>query len=127
MHIPDYTQYFASMEELADFCMLEVDEQNAILATLADAGRLNAEMTCRVDTASREERKCSRECATQPMERSTNARKKCPPRRSAGLLKAAIRVKSSVRNTASWLGSAIKRHVTEQCIRHGCTSTGKEE
>jgi hypothetical protein len=48
MHIVDYTKLFKTPDELADFLMLEMEEQNRILAEFAQTGRVGgAEMWCR--------------------------------------------------------------------------------
>ena len=54
MHISDYTKCFSSADELAAFCMLGIDEQNAVIAGFVDAGVLKAERTCRIETARKE-------------------------------------------------------------------------
>jgi hypothetical protein len=46
MHIADYTKIFATPDELADFLMLEVKEQDRILAELAQVGRIGGVTMC---------------------------------------------------------------------------------
>jgi hypothetical protein len=46
----DYTRLFSSPDELADFLMLEVEEQDRLMAEFALAGRLaGVSLACRID------------------------------------------------------------------------------
>ena len=46
----DYTRLFSSPDELADFLMLEVEEQDRLMAEFALSGRLaGASLACRID------------------------------------------------------------------------------
>ena len=46
------TQYFASPDELADFCMMDVEAQAAKLQEIAGQGRITEHMQCTIQEVS---------------------------------------------------------------------------
>lgn len=120
MHISDYTRYFHTPDELAEFCLLEVDAQNAILDSLVDAGKLKAEKACKLQEI--QEARCA---ATQTPP-STVKPKLYYLRFWRNVLATISMRKSSGRGMASWPRSAIKLIALMIWRKRGTALTRKE-
>ncbi len=121
MHISDYTRYFRTPDELAEFCLLEVDAQNIILDSLVDAGELKAEKACKLPEAQ------ETRCATTQTPPSITKRKRYHLQFWQNVLETIGMTKSSGYGLASWPGLAIRLIASIVGTKRGTALTQKEK